>query len=207
MTLPSLFFRAIGRTTDTRRSTPQSIGQRQRHSTSYISNLWENQGLFHIIASTKDRSILADTWDKSRLTSSLQNLLANSKTWLIRKNVWNFRLFFRYSYSTLKLFIMVSGRHLLVDDHRRQEWHSRKASSCHRPSQQLSTQAFNVVVWIEAKNSEILGVDRSWTSQPMTYSLDYINYMVIERLQNKVWTSRKLQRDFRTTLQSYRTSG
>ncbi|KAK1548000.1 hypothetical protein Q3G72_002992 [Acer saccharum] len=39
---------------------------------------------------------------------------------------------------------MVSGRHLLVGDHRRQEWHSRKASSCHTPSQQLSTQAYDV---------------------------------------------------------------
>lgn len=27
------------------------------------------------------------------------------------------------------------GRHLLVRDHRRQEWHSRKASSCHTPFQ------------------------------------------------------------------------
>ncbi|KAK4337507.1 hypothetical protein RND71_043834 [Anisodus tanguticus] len=27
------------------------------------------------------------------------------------------------------------GRHLLVGDHRRQEWHSRKASSCHTPFQ------------------------------------------------------------------------
>lgn len=60
------------------------------------------------------------------------------------KNVLNERLFFRYSYSKLKLLIMVSGRHLLVGDHRRQEWHSRKASSCHTPSQQLSTQAYDV---------------------------------------------------------------
>lgn len=133
--LPSLRFRAIGRTTDTIRSTPQSIGQRQKHSTSDISNLWENRGLFHIIASTKDRSILADTGEKSLVTSSLQNSLANSKTWQLINNVSNGRLFFRYSYSTLKLYIMRRGRHPLVGDHRRQEWHSRKASSCHTPFQ------------------------------------------------------------------------
>lgn len=143
-----------------RKMTAQSRGQRQRHSTSSISNLWSNRGFFHIIASTKDR--LSRHWREIPLTSSLQNLLANSNQGIpIRTKVWNERLFFsRYSYSTLKLFIMVSGRHLLVGDHRRQEWHSRKASSCHTPSQQLSTQAYDVSVWIEAKNEKIIrGVD------------------------------------------------